>query len=124
MFLCLHKQSKQEVNQYFQLTGKKRGNQLIGEIILSYARYLEFDPETGVASRYACYKSDDGRVMMDPEVHFGEPFIKSCGYTAHTLFNASQTEGTIERAAKIYGVEEREIRLAVDYFDYLSPTAA
>ena len=61
---------------------------------------------------------------MDPEVSFGEPLIEETGYTAHALFNAYQTEMTIERAAKIYGVEPRHIQLAIDFFDYLNPSAA
>ncbi len=124
VFVCLNKENDEEVEKYFQLTGKKRGNQLIGEVVMTYARFIDFSPDTGLASRFVSYKSDDGRVLMDPEIHFGEPFIESCGYSAYTLFNAYQTELSVERAAKIYDVEPREIRLAMDYYDYLNPVAA
>ena len=124
VFICLNKKNDAEVEKYFQLTGKKHGNQLIGEVVMTYARFIDFSPDTGLATRFVSYKSDDGRVLMDPELHFGEPFIESCGYTAYTLFNAYQTELSVERAAKIYDVEPREIRLAMDYYDYLNPVAA
>jgi len=52
---------------------------------------------------------------MDPQISFGEPLIEATGYTAHALFNAYQTEGTPDRAAKIYGVEPSHIQLAIDY---------
>jgi uncharacterized protein (DUF433 family) len=124
LFICLNKTDEEEVKQFFQLTGKKHGNQLIGEVVMTYARFLEYDPETRLACRFTAFKSDDGHVTMDPQVSFGEPLIEETGYTAHALFNGYQTEGTIERAAKIYGVEPRHIQLAVDYFDYLNLTAA
>jgi uncharacterized protein (DUF433 family) len=124
VFVCLNATNDDEVKKYFQLTGKKHGNQLIGEVVMSYARFIDFSPYTGLACRYVSYKSDDGRVLMDPELHFGEPFIESCGYAAYTLFNAYQTELSVERAAKIHNVEPRDIRLAIDYFDYLNPVAA
>jgi uncharacterized protein (DUF433 family) len=124
VFLCLKKQDDEEVDKYFQLTGKKHGNQLIGQVVMTYARFLTYDPASQLACKYLCFKTDDGCVVMDPEIHFGEPFVEACGFTAHTLFNAYQTEGTIERAAKIYDVESRFIQLAIDYFDFLTPTVA
>ena len=124
VFICLRKETEAEVLQFFQLTGKGRKNQLIGEVVMTYARYLEFSTETGLACRFTAFQNEYGAITMDPEVRFGEPFIEKCGYTAHTLFNAYQTERSLKRAALIYGVDERYIQLAIDYFDYLSPVAA
>jgi len=124
IFICLNKKDEEGVQQYFQLTGKKHGNQLIGEVAMTYARFLEYDPHTQLACRFTAFKSDDGQVTMDPQLLFGEPFIEATGYTANALFNAYQTESSIEHAAKIYGVEASHIQLAIDYFDYLNPSAA
>jgi uncharacterized protein (DUF433 family) len=124
LFICFA-HGDDGIERYYQLTGKKRGNQLIGEVVMTYARFLDFDPTTKLACRYTSYKTDDGKVVMDPQILFGEPFVEATGYTAHALFNAYQTEGTFERAAKIYGVELKYVRLAAEYFDSLNlPPAA
>ena len=48
VFVCLEKKGE-EVQKYFQVTGKKHGNQLIGEVVMTYSRFLEFDPKTQLA---------------------------------------------------------------------------
>ena len=124
IFICLKKKSETEVQQYFELSGREFGNQLIGEVVLTYSRFLEFDEKTDLARKYTIFKSDDGEVTMDPEIRFGEPFIEATGYTAYTLFNAYQTEGTIERAASIYDVDPSQVRLAIEFFAQVGPKPA
>lgn len=122
VYICLEK-SEDAVKQYFQLTGKKHGNQLIGEVVTTYSRRLIYD-ERGLAARYIAYKTDDGKVIMDPEVRFGEPYFEDVGYTARTLFDAYQSEGSVARAAEVYGVAPGLVELAVEFFDYLRPPSA
>jgi uncharacterized protein (DUF433 family) len=124
VFICLKKKDEAEVQQYFELSGREHGNQLIGEVVLTYSRFLDFDKDTDLARKFTIFKSDYGAVTMDPEVRFGEPFIEATGYTAYTLFNAYQTEGTIERAASVYDVSQDHIRLAIDFFAYVGPKPA
>lgn len=124
IIICLNEKDDAGVEKFFQLTGKKHGNQLFAEVAMTYARFLDYDPRTRLACKFTAFKSDDGLVTMDPQVRFGEPLIEETGYTAHALFNAYQTEGTPERAAAIYGVEPKHIQLAIDYFDYLNPNSA
>jgi len=125
IWLCVGK-AEGEARKYFQLTGKKSGNQLIGEVVRTYAHRLVFDETTQLARKYIAYPTgkpvDTGeRIAMDPEVRFGEPFVESCGYTARTLYDAYQSEGTPERAAEIYGVSLEHMTLVIEYFDYLKP---
>jgi hypothetical protein len=122
VYICLEK-TEDAVRQYFQLTGKKHGNQLIGEVVKTYSKRLIYD-ESGLATRYIAYKTDDGTIMMDPEVRFGEPYAEDVGYTARTLFDAYQSEGSVTRAAEVYGVPPNLVELAVEYFDYLRPPSA
>jgi uncharacterized protein (DUF433 family) len=122
IYLCIG-QNEEGVQKYFQLTGQKCGNQLIGEVVRTYAKRLHFNQD-GIARSFTAYETPDGHITMDPEIRFGEPFIETSGYTAHTLFDAYKSEGNVNRAAEIYGVEPREVELAVDYFDYLKPTCA
>ena len=113
-----------ESQKYFQLTGRKSGNQLIGEVVRTYAQRLAFDDETGLATKYTAYPTGGPApeyIVMDPLVRFGEPYLQSSGYTARTLYDAYRSEGTIDRAASAYGVAPEHIALAVEYFDYLKP---
>jgi len=130
IWLCVGK-DEEGVHKYFQLTGKKQKNQLIGEVVRTYASRLLFDDTTKLATKYFPYPTVpascvQNRIVMEPEVRFGEPYVESCGFTAETLFNAYQSEGSIERAAEISGVAPEEITLAIEYFDYLqaNPKAA
>ena len=122
IWICVG-ENDEGARKYFQLTGRKRNNQLIGEVVLTYARRLVFD-ETGLAREYKAFDTSDGNVLMNPDVRFGEPYLESCGYTARTLFEAYQTEGSLARVAELYGVSERDVTLAIEYFDHLRPANA
>lgn len=126
IWLCVGK-DEEGANKYFQLTGKKFGNQMLGEIVRGYAYRLIFDDTTRLAKKFLAYPTSQDAseyIVMDPAVRFGEPFLESCGYTARTLYDAYQSEGTPGRAADVYGVKPEQIALVVEYFDYLKPNAA
>ena len=106
LYICIGRDDD-ETEKYFQLTGKKRGNQLIREVLQPYMRRLSFDDKNDLANRYCPMDREGIRVVMDPQIRFGEPFIESCGYTAQTLYDAYRVERSIERAAKMYAVEPR-----------------
>ena len=125
IWICVGK-DQGEAKRYFQLTGKKSGNQLIGEVVRTYTHRLVFDDTTQLARKYIAYPTGQpvgqaDNIAMDPEVRFGEPFLESCGYTARTLYDAYQSEGTPERAAEMYGVTSEQITLVIEFFDYLKP---
>jgi uncharacterized protein (DUF433 family) len=128
IWLCVGK-DEEGANRYFQLTGRQHGNQMLGEIVRGYAYRLVFDDTTKLAKKFLAYPTNRDAseyIVMSPDVRFGEPFFESCGYTARTLFDAYQSEGSFTRAAEIYGVHARQVELAVEYFDYLplKPCAA
>ena len=123
IWICLEPDDD-DARKYFQLTGKQHGNQLIGEVIRTYTHRLTYD-KSGLANRFTIFNpKDSGEVIMDPLLRFGEPFMKSCGYTARTLFDAYIAEGSVQHTADIYGVDPKEIELAVEFFDYLNPPTA
>lgn len=105
-----------------QLTGKKAGNQLLREVAELYMENLSFG-EDGLASEFIAYKLDDLSVRLNPQRHFGEPLVPS-GYTAFALWEAVKAEGSIDAAARAYGVDRREVELACGYFDFLRGPAA
>ena len=51
LFVCIG-QDDDGTSKYFQLTGKKRGNQLIREVVRTYARHISFDETTDLATKY------------------------------------------------------------------------
>jgi uncharacterized protein (DUF433 family) len=123
LFICIGRDDD-DTAKYFQLTGKKRGNQLIREVVRTYARHITFDQATDLATKYVPFERGAYRIIMDPTVRFGEPYLEACGYTARTLYDAYRVERSLQRTAAMYGVTEQEIEVAIDYFDILKPNAA
>ena len=101
-----------------QISGKNKRQHLLGPIAEIYMQQITFGDD-GLACEYTAWKSDSGIIRMDPRIRFGEPLVANCGYSAETLWKAVQTEGSIKDAAKAYGVHERDIRAACEYFDHL-----
>lgn len=98
-----------------QLTGRHNRNIMIHEIVKDFSRRLHFSTSSGVVDQYECYKNDDHRIVMDPQVRFGSPYLEEVGYRAETLFDAARIEGGVERAAKIYDVPVSAVQTAVAY---------
>jgi uncharacterized protein (DUF433 family) len=106
-------------DSYVQLTGKDRGNLLMGPIVEMFLEHLQFDPKTGLASEYCPMSEGVARILLNPHRRFGEPVVDPGGYTAETLWDATNTEGGIEAAAEVFGITVGEVRLANRYFDTL-----
>jgi uncharacterized protein (DUF433 family) len=112
-------------DRYIQLTGSGRGNLLIRQVVELFLDHLEFEPTTGLAARYSPMGSPGGAsVVLDPRRQFGEPIVNPGGYSAETLWNATNIEGGIEATAEAYGVTIDEVRLANQYFDILLQSRA
>ena len=102
-----------------QASGDAKRNLLMRPVIELYMKDLYFDPDTGFASRYTAWDRGKGKIVMDPHRRFGEPVVENCGYTANTLWEAYEIEGGIKAAAEAYGVEDTDVELACEYYDYL-----
>ncbi len=103
-----------------QISAKGRDQLYLREVAEPFLIDLTFDGDDGYASRYVAWQHGEGRIVMDPGRLFGQPVVQSCGHTAQSLLDAYRTEGTVERAAKAFGVKDEEVLLAVDYDDYLT----
>jgi uncharacterized protein (DUF433 family) len=107
-----------------QVSGKGHGQTGMTPIIEKFYEDVSFDPDTGVAIAYKAfertYRSGSHQIVMDPKLRFGEPILDESGYTPEALFEAAKTEGSIEAAASSYGVSPDQVRICIDYFDYLS----
>ncbi len=106
-------------NDYVQLTGKDEKNYLMVRVVEMFLDDLEFDPGTGLASLYEPITHKGAKIVLDPRRLFGEPVVEPGGYTARTLWNATNTEGGIEEAAEAYGVGREEVEVANIFYDNL-----
>jgi hypothetical protein len=106
-----------------QVTGRGTGQISLRPIVEVHLRDLGWDAE-GLANTYRAFWWDGREVRMSPLEHFGEPVVSNCNYSARVLWEAADTEGGIEPAAEVYGVEPLDVELACRYFDHLQAAAA
>lgn len=102
-----------------QISSKGRGQMLLREVAEPFLIDLTF-AEDGYASRYVAWRRGGRKIVMDPNRLFGQPLVQSCGHTVHSLLEAYRSEGSVESAARAFGVAEAEVLLAVDYDDHLT----
>jgi uncharacterized protein (DUF433 family) len=116
-----------EGKDLIQISGKGHGQTGLTPIIENFYKDISFDAETGFASSYKAYErtyaSGSHKIVMNPKVRFGEPILDNSGYTPEALFEAAKIEGSVEEAARNYDVGVDQIRICIDYFDYLSGSA-
>lgn len=111
-------------DRFIQLTGRGKGNLMMRPVVEMFLQDLQFDPETGLANLYSPMNDGGASIVLNPHRRFGEPIVDPGGYTAETLWHATNTEGGIEAAAEAYGVTIGEVKLANRYFDMLLPDRA
>jgi uncharacterized protein (DUF433 family) len=98
------------------LTGRDFRQKSMRPCIEAYMRDLEYGPD-GLARLYRAYRHAGHDVVMNPKLHFGEPFVETSGYTAETLWRAAVAEGSIERAAELYEVPVEAVESAYRYWN-------
>jgi uncharacterized protein (DUF433 family) len=106
-----------------QLSGKEHGQKGMVPVIEQFIRDISFDPSTKLAAKYRAFHRGKNQIMMNPKMRFGEPILEGCGYTPKALFDAAKTEGSIEAAAKAYGVSNEQVEISIEYFDHLLQAA-
>jgi uncharacterized protein (DUF433 family) len=99
--------------------GKQRGQHVLKPVLEPFLKDVGFDPSTGLASEYMVFPYKNRRVVMNPEVHFGQPFVDVAGITAQRLADAVVEEGGIEQAAQAFGVDVDDVAAAYHYIDTL-----
>jgi len=110
-----------------QISGRGHGQIGFTQIIENFYKDISFDSDTGLAVAYKAfertYATGSHKIVMNPKLRFGEPILDDSGYTPEALFEAAKTEGSIESAARNYGVTDDQVRICIDYYDYLSAAA-
>lgn len=105
-----------------QLTGKNPHQITIRPVVEMYLRDLSYD-ENGLANLFTAFKYANQRVIIDPAVRFGEPYVPDCGYSAQTLRDAVISEGGVREAAKAFDVHEDAVEVAYRYYESLKTAA-
>ena len=105
-----------------QASGRHKRNKMIKEVAQLYLKDLTFDDD-GLASKYVAWESSGRKIVLNPKQRFGEPIVSGCGYSVSTLFDAYETEGSIENAAKAYKVKPADIEVSLEYLDHLMRAA-
>ena len=105
-----------------QASEKNKRNTMIKEVAQLYLKDLTFN-DNGLASQYVAWESSGRRVVFNPKHRFGEPIVEGCGYTVSTLFDAYETEGSIENAAEAYRVDQEDVEVSLSYLDHLMKAA-
>lgn len=106
-----------------QVTGKRRHQMVLRKVIEPFMHNLTFDDE-GLARRFRAFQYHDFVVTLDPSIVFGQPRINQCQYTVQSLISAVETEGDVERAAEVLGIDRDYIIAAIQYDDHLRGNAA
>jgi uncharacterized protein (DUF433 family) len=110
-----------------QISGRGHGQIGLTPIIENFYKDISFDSDTGFAVAYKAfertYASGSHKIVMNPKLRFGEPILDDSGYTPQALFEAAKTEGSEKAAARNYGVSVDQIKICIEYYDYLSASA-
>lgn len=91
------------------------GQWVIAEVILQFAKQIDFDRDTGFADRwYPNGKS--GRVVLDPRIAFGAPTIVDRGVRTANVFDLFKAEKEqIDRISSWSQLDRRDIIAAVKF---------
>jgi len=104
-------------------TGKNKHHGFIEKYAVHPVDDLGFDA-SGMASSYTPEHEKGRKIVLRPGVRFGAPVVVPCGYTVETLVCAVEAEGSILKAARVVGVDQGDIRLAIRYDERLNRIAA
>ncbi len=98
-----------------QISGKRQGQTEFTTVVETWMRQLEFGDDDLANLFIAKQDADGGRIIMDPRRNFGTPTHEGSGYPAEVLWEAAIVEGSIEDAAREYGVDSAAVDLSYRY---------
>lgn len=111
-------------DRFIGLTPEIDKNQLYsGKIIEPFLKEVKFDDHDGLARVWTPLKGLDHRIDLNADRRFGMPIVEPCGILVSALVDAVETEGSIERAADAFEVEEEAVSLALKYQEFLQSAA-
>lgn len=106
-----------------QLTGKHKKQLVMKPIAELFMTDVGFSDD-GLAELYTAFEWKTSKVLINPDIRFGEPMVVGTGYTARALAEAAVIEGGFEAAARIYGVPKEAVEVAYRYMDHIEQKTA
>ena len=98
-----------------QVSGRHAGQWVLAKVLDKYLQNLEFDKGEPVVARFVPLQRKAARVVLDPEVRFGQPRVEPSGYLVEALAEAADAEGSAEAAAWWYDIDPRQVAIALEY---------
>lgn len=118
------RKAKEKDEQLIQVSGKEAHHQMLQQVVRVYMKDLSFGTND-LAYAYQAFIYNNVDISMNPQFRFGEPLLRSCGYSARALWESARAEGSIELAAMEHGVTAAEVETAYRYYESLKiPKAA
>lgn len=103
-----------------QVSGREPHSKHFDErIIEHFLQDVGFD-DTGLGKRFTAFKYQNSEVLIEPSYRLGTPAVGPMRVPAETLVHAYRTEGSLDAAAKAYGVSTNDVDTAYRYFDHLN----
>lgn len=96
----------------------RRRQNVFRTIIEPSLRDLEFDAD--VVARWFPLGISRRNIVIDPSRAFGRPIVNSAGVPTEVLANAVETEGSIDKVARLFEVSSAEVREARSFEERLA----
>ncbi len=96
-------------NYEVEIHGRRRGNLVLREAILSFAEEIRFD-HRGVATRWV----PNDHIELDPTIQFGAPVLRETRITVDTI-TANLTIGSPAQVADWYGLPVDQVEGIASY---------
>jgi uncharacterized protein (DUF433 family) len=91
------------------------GQWVIADVILQFAKQLDFDDTTGFADKWYP-NGKQGRIVLDPKIAFGAPTIVDRGVRTANVYDLFVAEESrTERVANWMKLESEEVTAAVEF---------
>lgn len=95
-------------------SGNHKGQLVHAGMLGEYLQKLTFGTD-GFATQFTPLTQGQHRIVLDPEVRFGQPRVLPCGLLAETLYQAYQAEKSYEKVAYWYEIKSSDVHFAVEY---------
>ena len=105
--------------EVIQVTGRNKRQELMPNIVEDFLRDLDFN-DVDVACRYIPYVKDDIKIILDPEVQFGQPLVGDTGCRADILNKAFRAERSYKSVADEFGINDKDVKVAVSYMESIA----
>lgn len=107
-----------------QTSGKQKRQHVEQKLVELHLRDIGYRKSDGLAERFEVARDGDMKIVMNPKIRFGEPYLEHRGITASSIWNAVQAEGSVEGAALAYEIPEPDAAFAARWYESVRSATA